>query len=163
MLSNHAANLIYRYRDECEVTIEWEHSLLVASMLREGNENIPGWYWLKGMDPRVIGQTFMRLVTTSADEELRASTLKMLAERPPLGNSSDEHEQFILACLESESDRRAVLPYARRFGGRGTMDRLVQLIETMPVDEGAKLKEVADAILCRLDPGGGPRRNFEGR
>ena len=155
VLSNHAANLIYRHRDECEVTIEWEHSLLVASMLREGNENIPGWYWLKGLDPPVVGRTFMRLVTTSADEELRASILKMLAERPPLGNSNDEHEQLIFACLKSEGDRRAVLPYARRFGGQGTMERLVQLIETMRDDEGSKLKEVADAILCRLDPGAG--------
>ena len=155
VLSNHAANLIYRHRDECEVTIKWERSLLVASMLREGNENIPGWYWLKDLNPRVIGQTFMRLVTTSADDGLRASILKMLAERPTLGNSSDEHEQLILACLEGESDRHAVLPYARRFGGRGTMERLIQLIETVPVDEGAKLKEVADAILCRLDPGAG--------
>ena len=137
------------------MTIESEHSLLIASMLKEGNENIPGWYWLKGLEPRVVGQTLMRLVTTSADAELRASILKMLTERPALGNSSDEHEQLIMACLESESDRPAMLPYARRFGDQGTIEWLPQLIETMPNDEVATLKDVVDTIVCRLNPGAG--------
>ena len=54
ILSNHAANFVYKHRDELGTLTGAERRFALVSLLREGNGSVPGWYWARDMsDERV--------------------------------------------------------------------------------------------------------------
>ena len=153
ILSNHAANLVYRYRDALGTLTGAERRLALASLLREGNRNVPGWYWARGMSDEGVSQWLEAVAMVHPDEDVRMSTLNLLFSRPDLPGMTRTNE-LVDAALGQPSDemRTAALNYADRFGDSGTADIIVSRIRDMP--EALKQKAIVaiGRILARQDP-----------
>ena len=153
ILSNHAANLVYRYRDALGTLTGAERRLALASLLREGNRNVPGWYWVRDMSDERVSQWLEDISMVHPDEDVRMSTLNLLSSRPDLPGMTRTNE-LVGAALGQLSDemRTAALNYADRFGDSGTADIIVSRIGDMP--EALKQKAIVaiGRILARQDP-----------
>ena len=153
ILSNHAANLVYRHRDELGTLTGAERRFVLMSMLREGNGSVPGWYWVRDMPDERMTRLLESFAMHFPDEEVRTSTLNLLSSRPALPGMTRTNE-LVGAALDqpSEEMRAAALNCAERFGDSGTVDIIDSRIRDMP--EALKLKAIVaiGRILIRQDP-----------
>ena len=123
ILSNHAANLVYRYRDALGALTDAEERLALASLLREGNSYVPGWYWVRDMSDEKVAQLLENIAMLHPDEEVRTSTLNLLSSRPDLPGITRTND-LVSAALSQPSDEMctAALDYAARYGDSTTAD-----------------------------------------
>ena len=153
ILSNHAANLVYRHRDALGTLTGVERRLTLSSLLREGNQNVPGWYWVRDMSDERVSQWLEDVAMVHPDENVRISILNLLSAQPDLPGMTRTNE-LVGAALSQPSDemRTAALNYADRFGYSGTADIIVGRIGDMP--EALKQKAIVaiGRILARQDP-----------
>ena len=153
ILSNHAANRVYRYRDALGTLTDAEERLGLASLLREGNSYVPGWYWVRDMSDEKVAQLLENIAMVHPDEEVRTSTLDLLSSRPALPGMTRTND-LVSAALDQPSDkvRTAALDYAARYGDSATVD----IIETRISEFAEALEQKARAtigrILRRQDP-----------
>ena len=153
ILSNHAANLVYRHRDALGTLTGAERRLALASLLREGNRNVPGWYWAGGMSDERVAQWLGAVAMDHPDEEVRTSTLNLLSSRPYLPGMTRTNE-LVGAALDQPSDgiRTAALNYADRFGDNETADIIDSRVRDMPEELERKALVAIERILTRQDP-----------
>ena len=150
-LSNHAANLVYRYRDALRTLTGAEVQLALESLLCEGNSNVPGWYWVKGWSDERVAQLLENIAMAHQDEEVRTSTLDLLASRPVLPGMTRTNE-LVDAALGQPSMRTAALSYAALYGDSRTADIIDSRISDMPEILQGVASEVIGQILTRHDP-----------
>ena len=153
VLSNHAANLVYRYRDALGALTDAEERLGLASLLREGNNYVPGWYWVRDMSDEIVAQLLENIAMVHPDEEVRTSTLKLLASRPDLPGMARTND-LVSTALDQPSDemRTAALDYAARYGDSATVDIIDTRISGLPEALEAKARVTISRILGRQDP-----------
>ena len=153
VLSNHAANLVYRYRDALGALTDAEERLALASLLREGNSYVPGWYWVRDMSDEMVSQLLENIAIVHPDEELRTSTLKLLSSRPNLPGMVRTND-LVGAALDQPSDdmRTAALDYAARYGDSATVDLIDTRISELPEALEPKASATIRRILGRQDP-----------
>ena len=153
ILSNHAANLVYRYRDAFETLTGAEVRLVLGSLLREGNKNVPGWYWVKDMSDEMVAQWLENVAMVHQDEEVRTATINLLSSRPSIPGMTRTKE-LVGAALDQPSDemRTAALNYARHHGDCGTIDIIDSRIKNMPEALEQKAIVAIAQILTRQDP-----------
>ena len=153
ILSNHAVNLVYRHRDALGTLTGAERRLALASLLREGNSYVPGWYWVRDISDEKVAQLLENIAMVHPDEEVRTSTLTLLSSRPALPSMTRTND-LISAALDQPSDemRTAALNYADRFGDSGTADIIVSRIKDMPEAFKREAIVAIGRILARQDP-----------
>ena len=153
ILSNHAANLVYRHRDEFGTLTGAERRFALVSLLREGNGSVPGWYWVRDMPDERVTRLLESFAMHHPDEEVRTSTLNLLSSRPDLPGMTRTNE-LVGAALDQplEEMRTAALNCAERFGDSGTAAIIDSRIRDMP--EALKQKAIVaiGRILMRQDP-----------
>ena len=153
ILSNHAANLVYRHRNALGTLTGVERRLALSSLLREGNQNVPGWYWVRDMSDERVSQWLEDVAMVHPDEDVRMSTLNLLSSRPDLPGMTRTNELVDAAlCQPSDEMRTAALTYADRFGDSGTADIIVSRIRDIPETLKQKAIVAIDRILARQDP-----------
>ena len=103
ILSNHAANLVYRHREALGTLTDAERRLALSSLLREGNQNVPGWYWVRDMSDERVSQWLEDVAMIHPDEDVRMSTLNLLSSRPDLSGMTRTNE-LVDAALGQPSD-----------------------------------------------------------
>ena len=153
ILSNHAANLVYRHRDAFETLTGAEARLVLASLLREGNRNVPGWYWVKDVSDEVVALWLETVALVHSDEEVRTSTLNLLSSRPHIPGMTRTKE-LVGAILDQPSDemRTATLNYAGHYGDSGIVDIIDSRIKDLPGALERKAIVAIAQILMRQDP-----------
>ena len=153
ILSNHAANLVYRHRDAFGTLTGAEARLVLASLLREGNGNVPGWYWVRDMSDEMVAQWLETVAMVHQDEEVRTSTINLLSSRPIIPGMTRTKE-LVEATLDQPSDemRTAALNYAGHYGDSGTVDIIDSRIKDMPEALERKAIVAIAQILTRQDP-----------
>ena len=153
ILSNHAANLVYKHRGALGTLSGAERRLVLASLLREGNRYVPGWYWVTDVANGGVPSLLGTLAVEHPDPKVRTSTMQMLSSRPYLQGIT--RTQVLVASVldqPSEEIRKAGLDYADRFGDAETAEVIKSRLPEMP-DELARLANlVVDRIVARLDP-----------
>ena len=153
ILSNHAANLVYRHRDAIGTLTDAERQLALASLLREGNSYVPGWYWVRDMSDEKVAQLLENIAMVHPDEEVRTSTLNLLSSRPDLPGMTRTND-LVSAALDQPSDevRTAALDYAARYGDSATADIIDSRISDMPEALERKARVTIGRIRTRQDP-----------
>ncbi len=153
MLNVHAANLIYRFREEINPT-RWEHELLVSTMVREGNRYIPGWFWIRSATGEATGGVFRRFAVSGPTDNNRVAFLNLLARAPGFDSEKIADEEIAtLLAEDSEEVIVAALGYAAVFAGQSIVDAASELITpygTPRVTAAAETTIVS--ILAREDP-----------
>ena len=153
ILSNHAANLVYRHRNALGTLTGVERRLALSSLLREGNQNIPGWYWVRNMSDEKMAQLLENIAMVHPDEDVRTSTLNLLSSRPDLPDITRTDGLVDAAlCQPSDEMRTAALDYAARYGDSGTADIIVSRIKDRPEAFKKKAIVAIGRILARQDP-----------
>ena len=153
ILSNHAANLVYRHRNALGTLTGVERRLALSSLLREGNQNVPGWYWVRDMSDERVSQWLEDVAMVHPDEDVRMSTLNLLSSRPDLPGMTRTNELVDAAlCQPSDEMRTAALTYADRFGDSGTADIIVSRIRDIPETFKREAIVAIGRILARQDP-----------
>ena len=153
VLSYHTANLVYRYRDALGTLTDAEERLGLASLLRDGNRYVPGWYWVRNMPSEEVAQLLENIVMVHPDEDVRTSTLKLLSSRPALPGMTRTND-LVSAGLDQFSDevRTAALDYAARYGDWATVDIIDTRICELPEPLERKARVTIERILRREDP-----------
>ena len=153
ILSNHAANLVYRYRDALGALTDAEERLALTSLLREGNSYVPGWYWVRDMSDEKVAQLLENIAMVHPDEEVRTSTLNLLSSRPDLPGITRTND-LVSAAIDQPSDemRTAALDYAARYGDSATADIIDNRIRDMPEALERKARVTIGRIRTRQDP-----------
>ena len=152
-LSNHAANLVYRFRNAIGALTDAEARLALSSLLCEGNSYVPGWYWIKSMSDKRVARLLENIAITHPDDEVRISTLNLLAERPDLLGMTRTNELVDSALSEpSDEMRTAALKYATRYGDSKTADIIDSQIDDFPeAIQGTAIVAIG-RILTKHDP-----------
>ena len=150
-LSNDAANLVYRYRDALGTLTGAEVRLALESLLCEGNSHVPGWYWVKAMSDEKVAQLLENIAMAHEDEEVRTSTLNLLASRQVLPGMTRTNE-LVDAALGQPSMGTAALEYAALYGDSRTADIIDSRITEMPEILQKAATVVIGQILTRHDP-----------
>ncbi len=147
-LSNHTANLVYRYRESLGALTEAEERLGLASLLREGNSYVPGWYWVKDMSDKKMAQLLENIAMVHPDDEVRTSTLNLLSSRPDLPGMT-RTDDLVSSALDQPSDdvRTATLDYASRYGDSTTADIIANRISDMSEPLAQKARTTIERIL----------------
>ena len=153
ILSNHAANLVYRYRNALGALTDAEERLALTSLLREGNSYVPGWYWVRDMSDEKVAQLLENIAMVHPDEEVRTSTLNLLSSRPDLPGITRTND-LVSAAIDQPSDemRTAALDYAARYGDSATADIIDNRIRDMPEALERKARVTIGRIRTRQDP-----------
>ena len=153
ILSNHAANLVYRHRNALGTLTGVERRLALSSLLREGNQNVPGWYWVRNMSDEKMAQLLENIAMVHPDEDVRTSTLNLLSSRPDLpGITRTDGLVDAALCQPSDKMHTAALDYAARYGDSGTADIIVSRIKDRPEAFKQKAIVAIGRILARQDP-----------
>ena len=153
ILSNHAANRVYRYRDALGGLTDAEKRLGLASLLREGNSYVPGWYWVRNMSDEKVAQLLENIAMVHPDEEVQTSTLNLLSSRPALPGMTRTND-LIGAALDQPSDkiRTAALNYAARYGDSATVEIIDSRISELPEALERQARVTIERVLRRQDP-----------
>ena len=153
ILSNHAANLVYRHRDAFGTLTSAEARLVLTSLLCEGNNNVPGWYWVKDMSDENVARWLENVAMVHPDEEVRVSTINLLSLRPSIPGMTRTKE-LVEASLDQSSDemRTAALNYAGRYGDARTVDIIDSRLNDLPGALERKAIAAIARILTRRDP-----------
>ena len=153
ILSNHTANRVYRYRDALGALTDAEERLGLASLLREGNSYVPGWYWVRDMPDEKVAQLLENIAMVHPDEEVRMSTLNLLSSRPDLPAMTRTND-LVSAAFDQPSDemRTAALDYAARYGDSATVDIIYTRISELPEALERKARVTIGRVLRRQDP-----------
>ena len=161
-LSNHAANLVYRHREALGTLSSAERRFVLASLLREGNRNVPGWYWIASVPDEDVADWLGIVVVEHADQEVRTSTLRLLSSRPYLQGMT-RTKALLAAVLDEPSDeiQKAGLDYADRFGDAATADIIKGRLADMPEAIARQANLAIGRILARQDPNAALHRMLE--
>ena len=153
VLSNHTANLVYRYRDALGALTDAEARLGLAYLLREGNSYVPGWYWVRDMSDEMVAQLLENIAMVHPDDKVRTSTLNLLSSRPNLPGMARTND-LVSAALDQPSHemRTAALDYAARYGDSATADMIDTRISELPEALEPKARVTFRRILGRQDP-----------
>ena len=150
-LSNHAANLVYRHRDKLGTLSGAELRIAIESLLCEGNSYVPGWYWIKAMPDEKVAQMLENVVIDHTEEEVRTSTLNLLASRPVLPGMTRTNE-LVDAGLGDPPMRLAALEYGALYGDSSTADVIDGRVSDMPEKLQVAARGVIAQMLARHDP-----------
>ena len=132
--SNHSLNRAYILRGQLKLT-NVERDYLFASMIREGNHNVPGWYWVKEDTAEAIAQRLRGLATSDPEPDAREASIKrLLAQRRAGTSSPDADGQFMSTVLQDqeESVQRVALDYVAAFGSSRILEELSALKNRRP-------------------------------
>jgi hypothetical protein len=129
-LDNHAANLLFRFRQQLE-PIPLERGLLIRSMINEGNERVPGWHWLKDDGDENVEFTIQVIALHDPVPAFRAAALKFLARRPPITRSRISDSELADTVLSDPSDDvvAAAVEYTKVYGTEAQLEKLSSLKE----------------------------------
>ncbi|MDE0627112.1 MAG: DUF4062 domain-containing protein [Bryobacterales bacterium] len=150
-LSNHTANLVYRYRDALGTLTGAEVWLAIESLLCDGNSYVPGWYWVDSLSNEKAAQLLENIAISHRDYEVRKATMNLLASRPFLAGMTRTNELVTAALVQPE--RQAIaLSYAARYGDTKTADIIASQINDMPEIIQEVAYDIIGQICWKHDP-----------
>ena len=167
LLSNHAVNTAYAFRERITLT-EFEKIHLFTSMIREGNRYTPGWFWVRDGGSVGILERLYTLATEDLEPDTRKVAVEYLTKQlkiEALGRTADE---VALTFLQDNSEdvKRVAIEYAATLGSEALIQKS-RLRNSWGWRLGAVLNSPGKhpfALDRRLDAGsGGPaaRREVE--
>ena len=152
LLSNHAVNTAYAFRERITLT-EFEKIHLFTSMIREGNRYTPGWFWVGDGGSVGILERLYTLATEDHEPDTRKVAVEYLTKQlkiEALGRTADE---VALTFLQDNSEdvKRVAIEYAATLGS----EALIQKLEELRGDP--TLTTEADAAVARIKVRTNPR------
>ena len=100
MLGVHEANRLYQSRESVELTVP-ELVAMLRLLVTDDSDYVPGWYWLKDIDPVGIEGVMINLGVTDPYSHTRYSAFSLLARARV--SIATTHKQAIEAVVKSDS------------------------------------------------------------
>ena len=132
-----------------------EIDLLYRSVVGEGNDVIPGWYWFAGDDADQATKRLLDLATYSSDETVRVQATKLITEIGVLLDVNGRVREDIATALLEDRDIRARSTKVDFFAVNGILadlPALHRLIEDPNAEIRAKASQAQLRIVARADP-----------
>ncbi len=149
------ANRLYSYYKDVQPTPA-ERNLILRTLVADRNDLVPGWFWLRTMQPGVIERLLFHYAETDSSVSVRSRALLLLGKLGvhPQGDAAQQKKFFAkLARHEDATIRLSALDY---YAAIGTLDDL-EIVEQGLNDRAAAVRDAAARarfrILLRHDVG----------
>lgn len=144
----HEINLAYRKRKEWALS-KAEFQFLVRSIVNDGYDVKPGWYWLKNIPEETVDQIYVSLAINDQNAAVRAKAFSLLASI-----RYDAPRELIENGL-SDSNDDIVLQTINLLNRSGKIE-YIGLLEPIIIKEVTKLRDVAMTtkfeLLYKINP-----------
>ena len=152
LLSNHAVNTAYAFRDRITLT-EFEKIHLFTSMIREGNRHTPGWFWVRDGGSVGIFERLYTLATEDHEPDTRKAAVEYLTKQRKIAVLGRTADEVALKFLQDNSEdvKRVAIEYAATLGS----DALIQKLEELRGDPTLTME--ADSAVASIKVRTNPR------
>lgn len=145
-LGTHEINVLYKYREELEMTAAEEFQILRA-IVENTADLKPGWFWFRKMRGKSTAAALLALAGPGSSDDVRARALDLMASA---------HITVPAALLPLDHDSATVKQSAFSYLAKTGDARTLSLLDKLAIDAdssvSASISGTRLKILMRLDP-----------
>jgi hypothetical protein len=149
VFGTHETNLLYKHREELDLTATEEYQLLRTFIADRGDVQ-PGWFWFKEMQEESIGHALLTLATRDSSEYVRSRTLDLLAAahiKIPI-----DFWPFLPFGHDSLVVQSSAFHYLGTMGDETALPILDALMDDDNLLRNTNIRDAKVQILTRSDP-----------
>ena len=131
LLDAHCINILFKYRANVKLT-STEHNYIFRTIVGQNANNVPGWFWIKDIDPDKMRDMLFYYATSDNNMAVRINAIESLklAKLRPMEEWFKNFNIFeILLADKSDEIKKATLSYLALLGDEADLKLLDGLLK----------------------------------